>query len=82
MLSPHQDDETIGCGLLMAEKASRGTPVTVAVATDGRGGWYSPTARPTPADIAEIRHREWHRALDVLAVVDRIVSNLVSMTVN
>ena len=68
VLSPHQDDETIGCGLLMAEKATRGIPVTVAVATDGRGGWYSPTPRPTPPDIAEIRHREWHRALDALAV--------------
>jgi len=68
VLSPHQDDETIGCGLLMAEKANRGIPVAVAVATDGRDGWYSPTPRPAPHDIAEIRRREWHRALDVLAV--------------
>ena len=68
VLSPHQDDETIGCGLLVAEKTSRGIPVAVAVATDGRAGWYSPKARPAPHDIAEIRHREWHRALDVLAV--------------
>jgi LmbE family N-acetylglucosaminyl deacetylase len=68
VLSPHPDDETIGCGLLMAEKANRGIPVAVAVATDGRGGWYSPTPRPSPDDIADIRHREWHRALDVLEV--------------
>ena len=68
MLSPHPDDETIGCGLLMAEKASRGIPVTVAVATDGRRGWYSPTPRPAPDDIAGIRSREWNRALDLLGV--------------
>ncbi len=68
VLSPHQDDETIGCGLLMAEKASRRIPVAVAVATDGRCGWYSPAPRPAPGDIAEIRHREWHLALDVLGV--------------
>ena len=68
MLSPHQDDETIGCGLLMAEKAQRGIPIAVAVATDGRAGWYSPMPRPGPNDIAEIRHREWHRALDALGV--------------
>ncbi len=68
MLSPHPDDETIGCGLLIAEKANRGIPVAVAVATDGRGGWFSPMTRPAPRDIAEVRHREWHRALDVLAV--------------
>jgi LmbE family N-acetylglucosaminyl deacetylase len=68
VLSPHQDDETIGCGLLMAEKANRGIPVAVAVATDGRSGWFSSSPRPAPHDIDEIRRREWHRALDVLAV--------------
>ena len=68
MLSPHQDDETIGCGLLIAEKAMHGIPIAVAVATDGRAGWYSATPRPGPNDIAEIRHREWHRALDALGV--------------
>lgn len=68
VLSPHQDDETIGCGLLMAEKSNRGIPVAVAVATDGRRGWYSSTPRPEPQDIAQIRQHEWHRALDVLAV--------------
>jgi LmbE family N-acetylglucosaminyl deacetylase len=68
VLSPHQDDETIGCGLLMAEKANRGIPVAVAVATDGSAGWFSSTPRPAPHGIAEARHREWHRALDLLAV--------------
>ena len=68
MLSPHQDDETIGCGLLMAEKANRGIPVAAVVATDGRAGWYSTAPRPSPSDIVEIRHREWHRALDALGV--------------
>lgn len=68
VLSPHQDDETIGCGLVMAEKASRAIPVTVAVATDGRAGWFSPAPRPAANDIARIRQAEWHRALDALAV--------------
>jgi LmbE family N-acetylglucosaminyl deacetylase len=68
VLSPHQDDETIGCGLLIAEKANHGIPVAVTVATDGHAGWYSPTPRPAAHAIAEIRRREWHRALDVLGV--------------
>jgi LmbE family N-acetylglucosaminyl deacetylase len=68
VLSPHQDDETIGCGLLMAEKANRGIPVAVVVATDGRSGWFSPSPRPAPHGIGEIRRREWHLALDALAV--------------
>jgi LmbE family N-acetylglucosaminyl deacetylase len=68
VLSPHQDDETIGCGLLIAEKTSRGIAVAVAVATDGRHGWYTPIRRPASDDIAEVRHLEWHHALDCLAV--------------
>ena len=52
VLSPHQDDETIGCGLLMAEKSRRGIPVAVVVATDGRAGWYSSSTEADPA-----RHR-------------------------
>jgi LmbE family N-acetylglucosaminyl deacetylase len=68
VLSPHQDDETIGCGLLMAEKSRRGIPVAVVVATDGRAGWYTSSTRPAPPDIAEIRRAEWHRALDALGV--------------
>lgn len=74
VLSPHQDDETIGCGLLMAKKLAQGTPVAVAVATDGCRGWFSPTPRPAPDEIAAIRHLEWHRALDALTVprADRV----------
>jgi LmbE family N-acetylglucosaminyl deacetylase len=77
VVSPHQDDETIGCGLLMAEKAKRGFPVAVAVATDGHAGWYSARPRPAAHEIAGIRHREWHRALDILGVaqVDRLELN-------
>jgi LmbE family N-acetylglucosaminyl deacetylase len=68
VLSPHEDDETIGCGLLIAEKARRGIPIAVAVATDGRAGWFSSMQRPEPDDIAKIRHCEWHQALHALGV--------------
>jgi LmbE family N-acetylglucosaminyl deacetylase len=52
----------------MAEKAHRGIPVAVAVATDGCAGWFSAAPRPDPDDIVEIRRREWHGALDALGV--------------
>jgi LmbE family N-acetylglucosaminyl deacetylase len=68
VLSPHPDDETIGCSLLLAEMARRGHSTNVALATDGGGGWYSAAARPTPESIVQIRHGEWHRALDALNV--------------
>ena len=69
IVSPHQDDETIGCGLVMAEKVNRGIPVAVVVATDGNAGWHSLAPRPSPSDIVNIRHNEWHRALDALGVL-------------
>ena len=68
VLSPHPDDETIGCGLLLAQMAQGGHPTSVALVTDGGGGWYSSTPRPTPEGIVQIRHGEWHRALDALGV--------------
>lgn len=68
VLSPHPDDETIGCGLLVAEKVAAGQSVTLALATDGRAGWYSRQPRPSPEEIAVLRHHEWHRALDALGV--------------
>ena len=68
VLSPHPDDETIACGLLLATKAARDVPVAVAVATDGGGGWYSTAPEPPADEIVRIRHDEWHRGLDALGV--------------
>ena len=68
VLSPHPDDETIGCGLLLAHMASEGTEVAVGLATDGRVGWYSSRPEPDPESIAAVRHDEWHAALDSLGV--------------
>ena len=68
VLSPHPDDETIGCGLLLAHMAREGNKVAVGLATDGRVGWYSSQPEPEPESIAAIRHDEWHRALDSLGV--------------
>lgn len=36
VFSPHQDDETLGCGGLIALKRAGGAPVTVVFVTDGR----------------------------------------------
>jgi LmbE family N-acetylglucosaminyl deacetylase len=68
VLTPHPDDETIACGLIMAHKVAKGIPVTVVLATDGRGGWYSDEPEPSPEDIGVLRHAEWHRGLDALGV--------------
>lgn len=37
VLAPHPDDETLGCGATILRKVTAGTPVTVAVLSDGSG---------------------------------------------
>jgi len=68
VLSPHPDDETIGCGLLLARLARDGSPAAVGLATDGREGWFSVAPRPSADRIADVRIGEWHGALDALKV--------------
>lgn len=65
VFSPHQDDETLGCGGMIALKRSLGVPVEVVFLTDGRYG------RPewiTPETIIEIRQQEAVNALTILGV--------------
>lgn len=65
VFSPHQDDETLGCGGMIALKRSLGVPVEVVFLTDGRYG------RPdwiTPETIIDIRQQEAVNALNTLGV--------------
>ncbi|MDF5727277.1 MAG: PIG-L family deacetylase [Rhizonema sp. PD38] len=65
VISPHQDDETLGCGGLIALKRSLGVPVEVVFLTDGRYG------RPnwiTPEMIVDVRQQEAVKALSILGV--------------
>lgn len=68
VLTPHPDDESIACGLLLATKAARGEQVSIALATDGGAGWFSTDPEPAAEEIVRIRHREWNRGLDALGV--------------
>lgn len=54
VLAPHQDDETLGCGGLVALKRARGVPVVVAFLTDGR----TSHARFLDADVLAGRRRD------------------------
>jgi LmbE family N-acetylglucosaminyl deacetylase len=65
VFSPHQDDETIGCGGAIALKRSQGIPVKVVFLTDGRYG------RPNwvePKDIVQYRQEEASSALNILGI--------------
>lgn len=66
VLAPHPDDETFGVGATIARCTAAGTPVTVAVATDGRGSTGSRAV--TPEQLARIRAAEMVEACRVLGV--------------
>jgi LmbE family N-acetylglucosaminyl deacetylase len=66
VLSPHPDDETMGCGGTLALYAARGAEIHVAVISDG--GKVYPEGTPEAVDIVSTRKREALDAARVLGV--------------
>lgn len=67
IFAPHHDDETLGCGGLIAAKRQRGVPVWVVFLTDG-SKCYPASAPMTPKEVSELRRREALQALEILGV--------------
>ena len=65
-VSPHPDDETLGCGGTLARAAGSGTQIMVVLLT--RGERESGPDTPDPSGLAEVRNAEFHDALTVLGV--------------
>ncbi len=67
IVSPHQDDETLGCGGLIALKRQQGIPVEVLFITDGAAShvWHPQFAN---GEIAPVRQQEAIAALELLGV--------------
>jgi len=65
--APHQDDETLGCGGMIARKRYEGLPVDVVFITDGSAS-HPGHPRLSPADISAIRQAEAREALSILGV--------------
>lgn len=66
VVAPHPDDETIGCGAVLALHARRGDAVHVVVVTDGDRG--DPEGRFPAPGYVELRRDECRRAARVLGV--------------
>ena len=66
ILAPHPDDETLGCGGLIALYVSKGVDVTIAVISDG--GKISHEFAAENIDIVETRERESLEAARLLGV--------------
>jgi LmbE family N-acetylglucosaminyl deacetylase len=67
VFAPHQDDETLGCGGLIARKRNEGLPVHVVFITDG-GASHPGHPLLSGAEIIRRRHAEALAALAVLGV--------------
>jgi N-acetylglucosamine malate deacetylase 1 len=66
VFSPHQDDETFGCGGMIARKREQGIPVVVVFITDGQGSCsLDPESKNK---IIQIRQQEAIKALQILGV--------------
>jgi LmbE family N-acetylglucosaminyl deacetylase len=66
VLPPHPDDETFGCGALVARARAAGSQVTIVVATDGRHSTRSMIF--SPAELAALRSAELRAACAELGV--------------
>jgi LmbE family N-acetylglucosaminyl deacetylase len=67
VLAPHPDDESLGCGGLIAEACARGRPPVVAVLTDGTMSHPSSPSHP-PARLKALREEETRAAVDALGL--------------
>jgi len=67
VFAPHQDDETFGCGGLIAMKRERGIPVKVVFLTDGAGSHGDIEAHERER-LAIIRQEEAYAATAVLGL--------------
>ncbi len=67
VLSPHPDDESLGCGGLIASACAAGVPPVVVMLTDGAGS-HPGSAEYPPARLATLRRAESHAAAAALGL--------------
>ena len=66
----HPDDETYGCGGLLAKYASEGVRVVLVCATRGEAGEISDPSLATPENLGQVREQELREAARTLGVTD------------
>ena len=73
VVAPHPDDESIGCGGLIAGLRRRGVAVQIVVMTDGTGSHPGSPRYPAP-QLAALREAEAREAVSILNVEPRALS--------
>lgn len=68
ILAPHPDDESLGCGGLIATRAAEGRRVVVVVVTDGRAllRRFGIDRDPTELEVSAMRKDETRRSVGIL----------------
>lgn len=67
VVAPHPDDESLGCGGLIAEACARGAAVRLVVVSDGAGSHPGSRRWPSPA-LRALREAETLDAVDALGL--------------
>jgi LmbE family N-acetylglucosaminyl deacetylase len=67
ILAPHADDESLGCGGLIAASCARGTPPVIVCVTDGAASHPGSVAYP-PVRLKALRQAEMRAACAILGV--------------
>ena len=67
-VTAHPDDETFGCGGVLAKYAGEGVTVSVVCATRGEAGQISDPSLATQENLGEVREKELRRACQALGV--------------
>jgi len=70
ILAPHPDDESIGCGGLIAAACAAGLPPAVVILTDGAASHPHSKTHP-PARLAAVREAEAREALTILGLAEK-----------
>ena len=68
VFAPHPDDETLGCGGMIALKRQQGVDVWVVFLTDGQDSQFNHVRVKTIEELVQIRQHEALAALDTLGV--------------
>lgn len=72
ILAPHPDDESLGCGGLIAAACAAGLPPAVVILTDGAASHPHSTSHPPPR-LAALREVEVREALTILGLPEKDV---------
>ena len=75
VVAPHPDDESLGCGGLIAEARARGLPVRLVVVSDGCGSHPNSRLYP-PERLRGLREDETRRAVGELGLAPEHVAFL------